>query len=479
MYVEPGSTVNWHLVGLPRPRYGLPVMNVSLARPAAVAGTFYPGDAARLRSHIRQLLDGVEARAGDAPKALVAPHAGYVYSGPVAATAYAQIEALRGRVQRVVLLGPCHRVAVRGLALPGVERFETPLGSIPVDADAVRSLRALPQIVESVAAHAQEHSLEVHLPFLQEALGDFTLVPLAVGDASPQEVAEVLDHLWGGDETLIVVSSDLSHYLPYQTAQRADGETVRDMLALDPRIDHQHACGATPVNGLLLVARRRRLAPRLLDLRNSGDTAGDRNRVVGYASIAFSADARSDPVVADEAGKGEILLSLARATIARQLGLALTAREDAPFLDVPGACFVTLKRQGRLRGCIGSLEAHRVLRDDVKQNARSAAFLDPRFRPVSLREFDEIRVEVSLLSVATPMAFRSEDDVLVQLRPGVDGLILEHKGRRGTFLPQVWESLPTPREFFTHLKNKAGFPWDFWADDVQVSRYTVDKWAEQ
>jgi MEMO1 family protein len=478
MYVERTANVNRHLVRLFWPRYGPTAMNASLARPPAVAGSFYPGDAPRLRADVRHLLDAVAAPAAETPKALIAPHAGYVYSGSVAATAYAQIRSLRGRVKRVVLLGPCHRVAVRGLALPGVERFETPLGTIAVDADAVRSLRALPQIVESAAAHDQEHSLEVHLPFLQETLGEFTLVPLAVGAASAEEVAEVLDRLWGGDETLIVVSSDLSHYLPYQTAQRTDGQTVRDILALDPRIDHHHACGATPVNGLLLVARRRGLAPRLLDLRNSGDTAGDRNRVVGYASIAFFAGGPGDPVAAGESDKGDILLSLARATIARQLGLALTAREDAPFLQEHGASFVTLKRQGQLRGCIGSLEARRALRDDVKHNARSAAFLDPRFRPVSLREFDEIKVEVSLLSVATPMAFRDESDLLEQLRPEIDGLILEHGSHRGTFLPQVWESLPTPHEFFTHLKNKAGLPMDFWADDVRVARYTVDKWAE-
>lgn len=456
-------------------------MGATTLRRAAVAGTFYPGEEARLRADVRQRLAAATRRSKTdtpEPKAIIAPHAGYVYSGDIAAAAYARVASLRGRITRVVLVGPCHRVAVRGLALPGAERFETPLGPIAVDAGAVHSLRALPQIVESAAAHAQEHSLEVHLPFLQEALGEFTLVPLAVGDASPQEVAEVLDQLWGGAETLIVVSSDLSHYLPYQMAQRTDSGTVRDMLALDPRIDHQHACGATPVNGLLLVARNRGLTPQLLDLRNSGDTAGDRDRVVGYASLAFSVGGDGQPVAGDETDKGEILLPLARATIARQLGLRLTAREDAPFLQKPGASFVTLKRHGELRGCIGSLEAHRALLDDVKHNARSAAFLDPRFRPVSLREFDEIKVEVSLLSVATPMAFRDESDLLVQLRPEVDGLILEHGGHRGTFLPQVWESLPTPREFFTHLKNKAGLPMDVWSDDLRVSRYTVEKWSE-
>ena len=456
-------------------------MSMITLRRAAVAGTFYPGNGSQLRTDVRERLASASRRTpADTlePKAIIAPHAGYVYSGDVAAMAYARIARLRGRIKRVVLLGPCHRVAVRGLALPGVEQFETPLGPIAVDAEAVTSLRALPQVTESTAAHAQEHSLEVHLPFLQEVLGAFTLVPLTVGEATPQEVAQVLDHLWGGAETLIVVSSDLSHYLPYQTAQRTDHQTVHDMLALDPHIDHHHACGATPVNGLLLVARRRGLTPTLLEVCNSGDTAGDKSRVVGYASLAFTEGAMPSPVDAGAADKGTVLLPLARATIARQLGLALTAREDAPFLQEIGASFVTLKYQGRLRGCIGSLEARRALVDDVKHNARSAAFLDPRFRPVSLREFDQITVEVSLLSVPAPMTFRDEHDLLAQLRPEIDGLILEYDGHRGTFLPQVWESLPAPSDFFTHLKNKAGLPMDFWSDDLRVARYTVDKWSE-
>jgi len=450
-------------------------------RPAAVAGSFYPGNDQQLRTDVRRMLASAHARTSreaPLPKALIVPHAGYMYSGDVAASAYARLAPLRGVVRRVVLLGPCHRVAVRGLALPGAERFETPLGDVPIDAAAARELRALPQIVESPAAHAQEHSLEVHLPFLQEVLGEFSLVPLAVGDASPAEVAEVLERLWGGAETLIVVSSDLSHYLPYNTAQRTDRQTVNDMLALDSRIDHEHACGATPVNGLLLLARRKGLVPELLDLRNSGDTAGDRSRVVGYASIAFSDLGKPASIEPDADDKGEVLLPLARATIARQLGLRLTACEDAAFLQETGATFVTLKRDGQLRGCIGSLEARRALLDDVKHNARAAAFLDPRFSPVSLREFDEIHVEVSLLSAATPIHFRDEADVVAQLRPDVDGLILEHGRHRGTFLPQVWDSLPEASEFFAHLKNKAGLPMDFWSAEIRVSRYTVEKWSE-
>jgi len=190
-------------------------------------------------------------------------------------------------VTRVVVLGPTHRVAVRGLALPAAARFETPLGSIEVDGAAIERLGTLPQVVVSAEAHAREHSLEVHLPFLQSVLGDFKLVPLAVGDATPEEVAAVLEVLWGGPETLIVVSSDLSHYLPYREAQRIDQETCAAILALRTDLTHEQACGATPVSGLALAAQRKGLRSELLDLRNSGDTAGDRSRVVGYASFAF------------------------------------------------------------------------------------------------------------------------------------------------------------------------------------------------
>jgi AmmeMemoRadiSam system protein B len=252
-----------------------------------VAGLFYPGDATSLTSEVRQLLANARHGTLAAPKALIAPHAGYMYSGPIAATAYALLEPVRDTIRRVLLLGPTHRVAVRGLALPGAQRFQTPLGTVEIDAEAVERLKELPQVVTSADAHALEHSLEVHVPFLQTVLADFKLVPLAVGHADPEDVAEVIDALWGGPETLIVVSSDLSHYLDYRTAQRTDRTTCDAILQLRSDVDHDHACGATPVSGLTLAARRKGLRPELLDLRNSGDTAGDKSRVVGYASFAF------------------------------------------------------------------------------------------------------------------------------------------------------------------------------------------------
>ncbi len=265
-------------------------------RPAAVAGMFYPGSANALARDLRRMLaDGATPAAtpGRRVKAIIAPHAGYVYSGPIAASVYAPLAERAAEIRRVVLLGPTHRVAVNGLALPAATAFATPLGVVAVDQQAVAAIAHLPQVVVSDAAHAVEHSLEVHLPFLQTVLGDFGLLPLAVGRASPAEVAEVLDCLWGGDETLVVISSDLSHYLPYQTARATDSETARHIVALDAHLDHQQACGATPVNGLLLAARRHGLQAQLIDLRNSGDTAGDRLRVVGYGAFTFSEEASS------------------------------------------------------------------------------------------------------------------------------------------------------------------------------------------
>ena len=256
-------------------------------RPAAVSGSFYPRQPEALAQEVVALLDAAKQDKQATPKALIAPHAGYVYSGPIAANAYSRLVPARGRIKRVVLLGPAHFVAVQGLALPDASSFATPLGMVPLDEAGVETLSRLPQVSQSKAAHASEHSLEVHLPFLQTVLEKFTLVPLAVGDATPEEIAEVLDLLWGGEETLIVVSSDLSHYLPYETARRVDQATAQAILDLREPISHQQACGASPVNGLLLAAQRHRLKPELLDLRNSGDTAGDRSRVVGYTAFAF------------------------------------------------------------------------------------------------------------------------------------------------------------------------------------------------
>ncbi len=256
-------------------------------RPPAVAGAFYPADPLVLARDVRSYLAAAAVADASPPKALIVPHAGYIYSGAVAARAYALLAPARATVRRIVLFGPAHRVPLRGLALPAARAFATPLGCVRIDADGARAALGLPQVSASDVAHNLEHSLEVQLPFLQSVLDDFTLLPFAVGAASPAQVAEVLDLFWGGPETLIVISSDLSHFHAYAAAQGIDQGTVGAILAFEPSIEHEQACGATPINGLLLSARRRGLTIDLLDRCNSGDTAGDRSRVVGYAAFAL------------------------------------------------------------------------------------------------------------------------------------------------------------------------------------------------
>ncbi len=462
-------------------------------RPSAVAGRFYPDDPAELEAVVQACLQcAVRESAVQPPKVLLVPHAGLIYSGAVAGSAYALLAPWRERIRRVVLLGPSHRLALRGLAAPRAGAFATPLGEVMVDRAALAGLVDMPQLQFSDAAHAQEHSLEVQLPFLQRVLERFTLVPLVVGRATRDEVAEVLERLWGGDETLIVVSSDLSHYLPYAEARARDRATIERVLRLDADLDVDEACGAAPLAGALVAARRHGLAARLLDLRNSGDTAGDLRRVVGYGAVAFEprcarrdtedeAEAAGDDdasAAAEDRHLGLALLSRARNAIAAVLGLATAAEPAHPALDRPGATFVTLRHAGALRGCVGALQARQSLHQDVRAHAVAAAFDDPRFPPLAREEFASLRIEVSVLGEARPLAAASEAEARAALQHGVDGVILEWRGRRATFLPQVWEQLPQATAFLNALKLKAGLAPDFWADDLRLARYPVRKFAE-
>jgi len=294
-----------------------------------------------------------------------------------------------------------------------------------------------------------------------------------VGDATVAEVAQVIERLWGGPETLIVISTDLSHYQPYATACEIDRATVTRIASFATDLDHREACGATPLNGFLAAARERRLSIRLLAACNSGDTAGGKGQVVGYSS--FSLHEPGAELSLDEAGK--TLLGIARAAIeARLFGAAQTI--DAPWLRQAGASFVTLTRDGALRGCIGSLQAQRPLGTDVAENAIAAAFRDPRFPAMTTADWPGVHLEVSLLSAAKPLRFADEEDLLAQLRPGEDGITLEHEGRRATYLPQVWETISDKRQFLRELARKAGLPDSVRLARCKVSRYRVTKWTE-
>lgn len=439
-------------------------------RPTAVAGSFYPADAAQLSREIHSFLAAARpaAQGGVLPKVLIAPHAGYVYSGPVAASAYALLREARGRIERVVLMGPSHRVAFRGIATSSAEYWATPLGNVPLDRAAVARAMTLPMVGPLDKAHAAEHSLEVHLPFLQTMLGDFQLVPLVAGETPRDVVAAVLDEVWGDDRTLIVISTDLSHYLDYDSCRTMDGATVAAMEHLDPSaLGSAQACGRVPVAGLLLTAKARGMTIQTLDVRNSGDTAGPKDRVVGYGAWALYESGASIRAA------GPAMLAVARAAIAAGLdsGKARAVPPPCEILRQPGACFVSLKQDGRLRGCIGSLTASRSLGEDIAGNAFSAAFADPRFPPLTVDEFAGVALSVSVLTPPTPMSFTDQADLLAQLRPRQDGLIIEDGGKRAVFLPLVWEQLPEPDQFLAHLKHKAGLAADHWSPGFKAKRF--------
>lgn len=556
-------------------------------RPAAVAGSFYPSDPNRLNAMIDGMLDyaartlkrrHIPARVSTGtraswPKAVIVPHAGYVYSGTTAALAYSLLASGRGTIRRAVIVGPTHRVPVRGVAMSTADAWQTPLGKVAVDVEAERSALDAGRLIVNNPTHAREHAVEVQVPFLQKVLGpEISIVPLNAGDATPREVGDALRALWGGPETVIVISSDLSHYHPERVGRAIDDETIERINALDHPISPDRACGAYPINGLLdVIAGGLLPEDKLLPddarpdgeggtiVRNTGDNVGtmdprcahivtsdfhhhhapsafrgylellgrstsgddgevalageDRpamadpdDRVVGYASWALwevpddGATEHAEPAESSQAvqsaaptqpsqaadrtpdHEGSVLLRLAHTALAEHLGIDVNgpSSEDIiaahPWLADPGASFVTLTENGRLRGCIGSIIAHQPLGRDIAEHAVDAAVHDPRFWPVGAQEYPLLHVEVSVLSAPEPMRVQSREALEQALRPGIDGLILsDGEGRSATFLPQVWDELPDPHDFVSHLLAKAGLSAGrTWHDgEITARRYTV------
>jgi AmmeMemoRadiSam system protein B/AmmeMemoRadiSam system protein A len=447
-------------------------MTDSTIRLPAVAGLFYPGDQHTLQTIVDDLLQQ-SPRFTLQPKAMIVPHAGYMYSGSTAARAYSSLDKFADTIKKVVMLGPAHMVYFKGIALDSANYFATPLGDIPIDESLRRQALKLPFVQSLSQAHSKEHCLEVQLPFCQRVLGDFTLLPFVVGDCSKEQVMQLLDVVWGGPETLIVISSDLSHYLPYAVAQQKDSETCLFIDSLEEEaIGHDSACGYYPLRGFLAYARQRGMVANRLALCNSGDTAGDKSRVVGYAAYHFYEQLR----VSDYCG--EELLALANQTIEAQ---AMEGRafeyEPSRYSDVLNLLipsFITLSKQGQLRGCMGSLKAQDNLGRNVIHNAHQAAFADPRFEPVQGHEIEELSISISLLTPLVPVQFSSYEQLLEQVRPGIDGLLLQYQHYHATFLPSVWETLPRKEEFIHHLLVKMGLAKNFWSPQMQAWTYQTE-----
>ena len=460
------------------------------------AGSFYPSDPRELRNLIERLAQNARRGQPDLPergslRAIVLPHAGYPYSGRTAAHAARVLH--RNQFEKVLLMGPDHFTGFRSAAVSTAQAFQTPLGRIPLLPAAVGLLKQPELFAPLPTADDREHSLEVVLPFLQAYLKSFQLIPVMVGGADVDRLSRALQPLVER-QTLVVVSSDLSHFLPYDDAQAKDRRTIEAILACDRRAlarDADSACGARPLAVLLTLAERFGWRPVLLNYLNSGDTSGDRSRVVGYAAIAFFGEPpipamnTTSQLLTPE--KGQILVKLARSTLMDKFGRPLppaeadrmrSALSDASF-QVRSGTFVTLKHKGQLRGCIGSLSATDPLAEDVRRNAIDAAFHDPRFAPLTAKELEHVAIEVSVLTEPRPLAFSDPEDLLRKLRPNVDGVVIRQGHAGATFLPQVWEQLPKKEDFLDHLCFKAGLPRDAWRrGGLTVSTYQVQYFEE-
>jgi len=436
-----------------------------------VAGQFYPGDKAKLSGMIRQFFQEAKgASISGRINGIVSPHAGYIYSGIVAAAGFKQIDP---KIKTVFVLAPSHSVSARKASIPEVDYYQTPLGEIPLSPIAA-TLRKQDLFSPIPLMHQREHSLEVQLPFLQEVLKDFELIPIVVGQTNPTPIAEALLP-YIGDDALIVASSDLSHYYPYEKAKALDKVCTEAMTSLNfKQMAECEACGKIPVMVLMEIAQQKGWKGKLIDYRNSGDTAGSKDQVVGYTSIAFisetqkaeAEDKKNRESVTEKDQK--TLLHLARHTIADVLsgGKKVSPAEKnlSSYLKEKRGCFVTLHKKSALRGCIGSILPANRLCDCVQENALNAAFHDPRFTSLKKDELDQIDIEISILTLPREIHFTDGEDLKRQLRPERDGVILSQGWHRATYLPQVWEQLPDKENFLASLCRKAGLPGSAWKD---------------
>ncbi|HUJ09580.1 MAG TPA: AmmeMemoRadiSam system protein B [Verrucomicrobiae bacterium] len=477
-------------------------------REPAVAGLFYPKDPAALSHMLDALLANAAPHTVDGElRALICPHAGYPYSGPVAATAYRLLSGYQlssgHDFQTVVLLAVSHYAAFTGASVANADIYRTPLGDVPISPKARELAKSIPFVLEprclvqrppwaSQASHSMppagedtpetwEHSGEVQVPFLQKTLKNFTLVPVVTGEADPEQMARALAPLVD-DKTLVLASSDLSHYHPYDEARARDKVTTDAIVNLD--IDRMKlsgdACGKTPVLALMYLAKQKGWKATLLDYRNSGDTAGNKGAVVGYAAIAFYTPRQPEGFTMIER---KLLLNLARRTLREAVTSGKLSEVGVGAFPVKlsekKGCFVTLTEGGQLRGCIGHILPREPLYAAIMDNAQSAALRDHRFTPVQPDELDKIEIEISVLTVPEPLAFSSSDDLLNKLRPQLDGVVLQIGGRVATYLPQVWEQIPDKVRFMDSLAQKAGCAPDAWrGPETRVFIYHVEAFKE-
>ena len=419
--------------------YALSDEDINPVRETAVAGLFYPADVYQLDKDLDGYLEHVASSLSTRPHIMVVPHAGYKYSAQVAAHAYKRLLPFKNEIKKVLLLGPAHREYVKGVALAEAKSFRTPLGIVKTNDKITNELKQNPLFRPNARAHKDEHA-------------KFTIVPMLYGQAEPKDIAQALLPYLKDDDTILIVSADLSHYLKYDEAKKEDAQTAKQIELSIPLASHQ-SCGATGINTAMILAQELGFVPKLLDMVNSGDTSGEKTKVVGYGAWSY-----------EEAEEEQELTEKHQ--------VYKPGRDE--FGDVlfnRGASFVTLEKNGNLRGCIGSLLPENAIAIDLANNAFAAAMNDPRFKPVTQDELKDIDFSISLLTNFEKIEFNSADDLLSKIQPHIDGLLIKDGKRQGLFLPAVWEKIPDSQEFLTELKIKAGLSPSHWSESIEVFRF--------
>ena len=451
-------------------------------RETSVSGQFYPSEASEIRAMVKEYNDILDRYLKEnksigqlKPKAVIVPHAGYIYSG---FTANLAIRLLSGNdIDNIVVIGPSHRVYLKGTSISMYDTYATPLGSLKINKNLTQILQEKFAFSFVPEAH-HEHSTEVQMPFIKNYKPDVSVVELVYGEENPKSLAKVIEYLLELPKTAVLISTDLSHFYDISKANSLDAICIDAVETLDESTLHQgcEACGKIGIEAMLIAAKNKALHPVILDYRTSAKTTKDTSSVVGYMSAAF--------IKKEEHDVGKTLLSLARASISEAVGMAApvdkgTLLKNNPWLEEKGAAFITLTTQDdNLRGCIGSLVPHRKLGVDIVENAKSAALKDPRFPALTPEEFETVNLEVSILSTPKPLSYDSIDDLKSKIRVGTDGVVLKKGPYQATYLPQVWEDLTTFESFFASLCQKAGMQTGCLQHKPEILTYQVKKYKE-
>lgn len=435
----------------------------------SVAGSFYTADAAELKEQIINFEKHSQNTYKIPARAVIVPHAGLVYSGQLA---FEGINQLDKNIKNIFIFAPAHRVPFQGISLTGYDAWKTPLGEIDINQQINSELEENFNAQYNDGALLAEHSIEIQVPHIQHIFEGVKIIPVLIGQENPEIIAKIISHYYPDKENGFVISSDLSHFHPNDEALKLDGYTAQVIEAnAVQRLNHEMACGAAGIAGLMIFAKENNFSLIRINMKNSSFTTGDKSSVVGYGCW-FLYEGLKNKFLKDY--YTDFILDVCRLGIDAKFGTRDYELHYPMVFNQPGACFVTLEENGALRGCIGSVLAHRTLIEDILYNAQNAAFKDPRFTPVSQEEMPEITITVSLLSQPEPIEFNGEEDLLNQIVPNVDGIIIKDGNYQAVYLPSVWEQLPDKREFLNSLKVKAGLPPEHFSKTFEAMRFYTE-----